>query len=167
MKPHVEQTIADLKAEREKLDWIISTLERYGGSDGAPTPSESPSIVLARIHPLPPTATAPKPKRHYKKRSQTPHEAEASVDRMLSRPSTLAAAMKCFIADSKVPFTCAGCEEEMKKKYPELVEKVSPQAVYQNLSYWASKGHLEKVGQGQLAVFKVVDREHFKVTEEQ
>ena len=38
-------------------------------------------------------------------------------------------------------------------------------SIHQNISYWASKGHLEKTGSGALASYRIIDREFFKPKE--
>ena len=180
MKPHITQTVADLKAEREKLDWMISTLERYGGNDGASTPTESPAIVFNQK-----SAPEPeKPKRTYKRRKlipeivqpaekpkrgrkhQTPVEAECNVAAILSDPTTFAGAMKQYVLDNK-RFTSEQCWSVLSGKFPELTTDKSVNNVYANFSYWASKDHLRKIeGDGQTAVFEVIDRPWFKPTED-
>lgn len=66
MKPHILQTVADLRQERERLDDIIATLERYGAATQdeatpAPGPVES-APAPAKPTKQKPSAKASKPK---------------------------------------------------------------------------------------------------------
>jgi hypothetical protein len=70
-------------------------------------------------------------------------------------------ALKRSFAGCKQPLTIADAEYRMKQAFPEIL-KVKETMVGQTVTYWASKGHLEKTGTGTFATYKITDKEFFK-----
>lgn len=182
MKPHIQQTIDDLKAERTKLDEIIQTLEVYGEATapGEPLP----------VSDLKNNGHADKPRRKYKKREpaavtgmpgtyhrkattfetkarrkvqpQTSEQAKESVAAMLDAPVTFSGAMKAFCSAQIGQFTARKCFDDVAAAYPNLVEDYSISNAQVNLNYWAKQGYLERSADNN---FKVLQRDWFKPTE--
>lgn len=71
MKPHIAQTVADLRQERERLDDIIATLERYG----AATDDAHPLDAAAEAAPEP----QPQPTARPAKRGRKPKSDDGSM----------------------------------------------------------------------------------------
>lgn len=169
MKPYIALTIADLKAERAKLDGIIQTLEIYGDATAeemAPDNGEVHAKAVKRsliAHDL-----VNRPKRKYTRRQSPTNEspAVASVEqKLLERPETAGAAMKLFVRQMKgQSFKLSDLTEFMKREHSELLAARAngENAIYQNVFYWTSKGHLEKIGTGSLAAYRETSSNYFQ-----
>ncbi len=70
-------------------------------------------------------------------------------------------ALKRSFAGCKQPLTIGDAEYRMKQAFPEIL-KGKETMVGQTVTYWASKGHLDKTGTGTFATYKITDKEFFK-----
>lgn len=153
-EPAVRKTLdfvdAEIAARRVEIDQLEATrktlLELFG--DGGEAPAK----------PVPAKAE-PAAKRAYKKRDKssdvtTPKAALPSDDN--SEPESLGAAMK-LIGKQLGKFTSSQLREAVKAKYPKLFEEVGPSAFSGNLGYWTKVGKLTLAGDGDAAIYTVVN----------
>ena len=141
---HIEQTIADLEARKEKLDGIIIVLRELCEKSSSSPPS-------------------PQAKRTYKKRAVgAPQTPQAQVSKIVSGVLTLAGAMKIEILKFSKPFLTDELRQAVKTRHPDFSAAADTTGFYGNLSYWASKEKLEKVGAGSLASYRIIDRDFFQ-----
>ncbi len=70
-------------------------------------------------------------------------------------------ALKRSFTGCKQPLTIGDAEYRMKQAFPEIL-KGKETMVGQTVTYWASKGHLDKTGTGTFATYKITDKEFFK-----
>jgi hypothetical protein len=187
MKPHIAQTIADLTAERERLQEIIVLLTNYGNATAEPA-NGTPKEQIETIH-IPGGASNPPgadvtvyreitPRRKYTKREPSPLKpaipikqigtetaAEARIESELDAPTTFGGAMKRVLREATNPITIATIWATIKTHWPDLLSGKDDGNIDANLRYWVSKGFADKMGAGQLATYKVIDSEFFKEVE--
>ena len=74
--------------------------------------------------------------------------------------------MKAVVLASKQALNVSQIWSLVEAKYPELSKGYEMNNCQVNLMYWASKGHMEKLGQGHEATFRVIDAAFFKPAED-
>ena len=182
---HIESTLALLRERRASIDSAIIALEQcqplIDVALAAPPeiksapPAKPVKLKADTSKPLTPLAVKAqpaaeeKPRKAYTRKTKQPQtlgEAKVSVDTALSKPETLAAAMKQYARLAKAPVSAAEMEVHLNSNYPELIAGKSSTAIYANLSYWASHGKMNKTGEGYAATFSITDKDFFKNTGE-
>ncbi len=189
MKTHFKETIAELDAEILRVTRLRDHLVEIAGRDAATSPRPSPPRAervtdrSVKRDPCREVVEFPPAKRAYKKRVvagpvvslkrngvdgmevvdvqvPVPHTAET----MPEVPGTLGAAMKLQIGRLG-KFTSDSLRQVIEAIYGDEDFVKNGQSFGVNLSYWSSKGKLEKLGTGPQASYRVVDKEFFERTE--
>jgi len=127
-----------------------------------------PLDVRAKTHAAETLGLQPKKPGRKPKPVQTPEEAKAAVKTILQgdgQPTTLAGAAKRVLREATKPLTILQVCEETSNRWPSLVAGRELDSINVSIGYWSAKGHLEKLGQGSLAMFRVLEPDFFKETE--
>lgn len=133
-------------------------------------PLESAAPIASRRSPA--VATAPKnggrrkpapvpvvkEKRKYQRRAVEAPTTPAADSTATGTPTTFGAAMKLEILRIAQPFTADALRTVVAANHATLMEGVGESALSGNLSYWTSKGRLEKTATG----YRVLEREFFQ-----
>lgn len=160
---HVEHTIDELTRQIADRQDAINALHKLLGHDQPPPPLRNTECQM--IERTPRKAKATKPAGKPKQPEQNGEVAKATLPTSsdYDKPLTLGRVMKRFIFKA-TKFTGGELRDQITANpiAKQLLDDCSAGALPQNLSYWASKGHLASDGKSTMeATFTVQDREFF------
>jgi len=152
MKPHIELTLADLRASRTKLDDLITTLEGFGASmDGDPTPTPAATANHTAI-----LAGAQVQREIAPRRGRPrgrPRAAVARVDAPAGK-SDNRSAVKSIMAAASEPFTQEDIRTLLQNQRKDLTAKQVNDLVRNTVHSLVNAGELGELGEGRPSKYK-------------
>lgn len=174
---HIDLTVADLEAERTRLDEMIAVLKKFSAArftteELTPAPRKyivraKPDAVRARKLEIAPSVETQEQNGQQAEPALRVDE-EGNATRFPGIPdytkaTTVSGALKqIMLANIEKPMTSRELEVAVKTQYPELAGKTKLENIAANLYYWESKLNVVKVGSGALATWKVNKIDFFK-----
>jgi hypothetical protein len=165
MNKQIEQTIYELKCQRQDIDRAIQLLEDAAAAMGKLGAAfKQASVTVPELGKKLSKTKSPEPaakRKDTRKAPQTPDEAKVSVDKLLTDPETFAAAVKKVMHESAKPLSVTEIFQAVQTRWPGVIGEKDASNVAANVAYWAANGKLEKLGMGSLVTFKIIDADFF------
>ncbi len=160
---NVEPIIARLELRRDKITQVIGLLKEIEG-DTAPLPAPKPVARAAKQE----SGRAAKPVRQNYQLRKGPRvksppqpipSGNGHVMLPFDKPDSLGAAMKRLIATLPAPFTQADVREKIEADAHSkaLLDAANPSTFYNNLAYWTKTERISKTGEGDAALYTLLD----------
>jgi hypothetical protein len=179
MNDAIQKTIAAVREKRDQCDGLLQHLEKFMAEEAAPSPQSSPPMGERKPEPE-------KPKRKYTRRAggmapldltarkkpgrkpkvvETAAQAAAVVDTVLHGPQSFAGACKRVLREAKNPMSVNDVFDAVQTRWPSICGDRDASHAAANVTYWTSKGYMEKIGMGAQATFRILKPEFFQETE--
>lgn len=191
MKPHIAQTIADLRLEVNRLQGIIDLLTVWGkATSKEPMPGSeiqnSMEAVVKKVEADVTTYRSITPRRRSrqteidcpitaayeraeavtlaenKPTTLTTEQLDAKIEADFNAPKTFSGACKRVLRQSMTSLGAHQVLKVIQERWPDLAPDKEAGDIEANIRYWVSKGYCEKIGAGPQATFRVIDQEFFK-----
>lgn len=126
MKPHIQQTIADIRAAQQRLNELVAFLEDFGGaSPHNSAPAAPPAASDAAASPQTPTKTPAARLPRSIQRARPASSANVPKTRGRLQAGSLTQLACAVIAGGPGPWTVATVKEQLLKRHPDQADAVN------------------------------------------
>jgi hypothetical protein len=149
MKPHIAQTVADLKAEAARLADMIATLERYGAETDPTAPVPQVQHPREAAPPAPAAKhSTPNARRRasISSKPRKPKAAPALADGPTPEPSGVTDMVRAVVSFLPAQFSRVEVIDAIEKRWPERMEDIKPMAIDGVLHRFRTTGELVECG---------------------